>query len=85
MTRLYVQLSSTDGERVDRKMATPEYVMRRAAEAMHPFSLKWKTIEWFGNYVVGQRVAKRFNDTEGKIFIAGDVSISRVKIIHSSL
>ncbi|GMG54549.1 unnamed protein product [Aspergillus oryzae var. brunneus] len=55
MTRLYVQLSETDGERVDRSKATPEYVMRRARDAMHPFRIEWKTIEWFGNYVVGQR------------------------------
>ncbi|KAH8429139.1 uncharacterized protein LDX57_006809 [Aspergillus melleus] len=80
MTRLYVQLSSTDGERVDRKMATPEYVMKRAADAMHPFSLKWKTIEWFGNYVVGQRVARHFSDAEGRIFIAGDAGH-----VHSAL
>ncbi|PLB51512.1 FAD binding domain protein [Aspergillus steynii IBT 23096] len=80
MTRLYVQLSSTDGERVDRKLATAEYVMKRAEEAMHPFSLKWKTIEWFGNYVVGQRVARKFSDADGKIFIAGDAGH-----VHSAL
>ncbi|GAB1195463.1 hypothetical protein APSETT444_004722 [Aspergillus pseudonomiae] len=72
MTRLYVQLSETDGERVDRSKATPEYVMQRARNAMHPFRLEWKTVEWFGNYVVGQRVAKRFMDSEARIFIAGD-------------
>ncbi|PYH55136.1 uncharacterized protein BO96DRAFT_435470 [Aspergillus niger CBS 101883] len=73
MTRLYVELSSTDGERVDRAKATPEYVMARAREAMQPFRLEWKFIEWFGNYVVGQRVARRFSDPENQIFIAGDV------------
>ncbi|PWY84351.1 hypothetical protein BO83DRAFT_395331 [Aspergillus eucalypticola CBS 122712] len=73
MTRLYVELSSTDGERVDRAKATPEYVMARAREAMQPFRLEWKEIEWFGNYVVGQRVARRFSDPENQIFIAGDV------------
>ena len=73
MTRLYVQLSETDGERVDKTKATPEYVMQRAREAMHPFKLEWKTVEWFGNYVVGQRVAKQFMDPEARIFIAGDV------------
>ncbi|CAI7596394.1 unnamed protein product [Penicillium glandicola] len=72
MTRLYVELSSTDGERVEKSKATTEYVMRRAREAMHPFNLEWKTVEWFGTYVVGQRVAKRFMDSEAKIFIAGD-------------
>ncbi|KAJ5157501.1 uncharacterized protein N7482_008601 [Penicillium canariense] len=72
MTRLYVQLSETDGERVDKAKATPEYVMQRARDAMHPFHLEWKTIEWFGNYVVGQRVAKHFMDPDARIFIAGD-------------
>ncbi|THC93611.1 hypothetical protein EYZ11_006895 [Aspergillus tanneri] len=72
MTRLYVQLSSTDGEKVDKRMATPEYVMHRAVEAMRPFNLRWKTIEWFGNYVVGQRAARHFADDENRVFIAGD-------------
>ncbi|PYH31968.1 FAD binding domain protein [Aspergillus neoniger CBS 115656] len=80
MTRLYVELSSTDGERVDRAKATPEYVMARAREAMQPFRLEWKEIEWFGNYVVGQRVARRFSDPENQIFIAGDAGH-----VHSAL
>ncbi|GIK06584.1 hypothetical protein Aspvir_002234 [Aspergillus viridinutans] len=87
MTRLYVELSSTEGERVDKAKATPEYVMALAKKAMAPFKLEWKSIgtsladrvvnqvdkiEWFGNYVVGQRVASHFNDEEMQIFIAGD-------------
>ncbi|KAJ5948477.1 hypothetical protein N7454_001784 [Penicillium verhagenii] len=72
MTRLYVELSATDGERFEKSKATKEYVMQRAKEAMHPFNLEWKTVEWFGNYVVGQRVAKHFMDPEARIFIAGD-------------
>ncbi|KAL3465221.1 pentachlorophenol 4-monooxygenase [Aspergillus heterothallicus] len=72
MTRLYVELSATAGERVDKAKATAEYVMARAKEAMKPFSLEWKSIEWFGNYVVGQRVAKHFVDPDLQMFIAGD-------------
>ncbi|PWY76084.1 hypothetical protein BO94DRAFT_577875 [Aspergillus sclerotioniger CBS 115572] len=72
MTRLYVELSSTDGEKVDRAKATTEYVIARAREAMSPFRLEWKSIEWFGNYVVGQRVARNFSDPDNQIFIAGD-------------
>ncbi|KAL4915019.1 FAD binding domain-containing protein [Aspergillus aurantiobrunneus] len=72
MTRLYVELSATAGERVDKAKATPEYVMARAREAMKPFRLEWKSIEWFGNYVVGQRVARHFADPGLQIFIAGD-------------
>jgi hypothetical protein len=44
MTRLYVELSATAGERVDKAKATPQYVMERAKEAMKPFSLEWKSI-----------------------------------------
>jgi hypothetical protein len=33
-------------------------------------------IEWFGNYVVGQRVASHFNDEEMQVFIAGDVCVA---------
>lgn len=73
MTRLYVELSATDGERVDKSKATPEYVMQKAREAMHPFYIEWKSMEWFGNYVVGQRVARHFMDPDARIFIAGDV------------
>ncbi|KAL2007219.1 hypothetical protein VTN00DRAFT_8657 [Thermoascus crustaceus] len=72
LTRLYVELSPTDGERVDKSIATPEYVMNKAREVMAPFKLEWKSIEWFGNYVVGQRVANHFADPELQLFIAGD-------------
>ncbi|THC88634.1 hypothetical protein EYZ11_011925 [Aspergillus tanneri] len=72
MTRLYVELSPTDSEKVDKSMVTTEYVMQRARAAMHPYSLKWRTVEWFGNYVVGQRVARQFMDPDMRIFIAGD-------------
>jgi hypothetical protein len=49
--------------------------MQRAREAMIPFKLEWKSVEWFGTYVVGQRVARHFMDPDAKIFIAGDVRI----------
>ncbi|PGG97858.1 hypothetical protein GX51_07100 [Blastomyces parvus] len=72
MTRLYVELSSKDGDRMDRSLATPEYVISKAREAMAPYTLEWKSIEWFGNYVVSQRVANHFADPELQLFIAGD-------------
>lgn len=40
MTRLYVELSPTDGERVDKSIATPEYVMNKARQVMAPFKLE---------------------------------------------
>ncbi|PYH47024.1 uncharacterized protein BP01DRAFT_390169 [Aspergillus saccharolyticus JOP 1030-1] len=80
MTRLYVELSATHGERVPKSMATPEYVMARARAAMAPFPLEWKSIEWFGNYIVNQRVARNFSDPDHRIFIAGDAGH-----VHSAL
>lgn len=29
--------------------------------------------EWFGNYIIGQRVSPQFSDEKNQIFIAGDV------------
>ncbi|BCR86031.1 uncharacterized protein ACHE_30018S [Aspergillus chevalieri] len=72
MTRLYVQLSSIESDAVDKTMVTAEYVMERARAAMHPYRLAWSSIEWFGNYVVGQRVCNHFADPQLQTFIAGD-------------
>lgn len=44
MTRLYVELSPTDGDRIDKSIATPEYVMNRAKQVMAPYHLEWKSI-----------------------------------------
>jgi phenol 2-monooxygenase (NADPH) len=32
------------------------------------------SLEWFGRYQIGQRVASRFNDDDHSVFIAGDAS-----------
>lgn len=44
MTRLYIELSSQDGERVPKSVASQEYVMRKAREIMHPFKLEWESV-----------------------------------------
>lgn len=44
LTRLYVELSATDGERLDKSMVTPEYVINKAKEVMAPYKLEWKSI-----------------------------------------
>jgi hypothetical protein len=44
LTRLYVELSAINGERFDKSLATPEYVMNKAKEVMAPFKLEWKSI-----------------------------------------
>lgn len=44
MTRLYIELSSEDGELVPKSVANQEYVMKKAREIMHPFRLEWKSV-----------------------------------------
>ncbi|KAE8449882.1 hypothetical protein EG329_007359 [Mollisiaceae sp. DMI_Dod_QoI] len=75
MTRLYIELHPGTAP-MSNEAATEEFVMQRAKEIMLPFKLSWKTVEWFGIYKVGQRVAKRFSDDSERIFIAGDAAHS---------
>ena len=72
MTRLYIELKS--GPKGDRRELGQEFVMQRAREIMAPFNMRWKYIEWFGRYQIGQRVASRFSDNHQRAFLAGDAS-----------
>ncbi|KZF25834.1 hypothetical protein L228DRAFT_244762 [Xylona heveae TC161] len=71
MTRLYIELTKSGPMS---EAATEEFVMNQAREIMKPYSLTWKSVEWFGLYKVGQRVASRFMDESGRVFIAGDAA-----------
>ncbi|TLS28487.1 hypothetical protein PpBr36_01124 [Pyricularia pennisetigena] len=72
MTRFYIELKSSP--KSDRRELGQEFVMQRAREIMAPFEVKWKYIEWFGRYQIGQRVASRFADSHNRAFLAGDAS-----------
>ncbi|KAF2146653.1 uncharacterized protein K452DRAFT_282826 [Aplosporella prunicola CBS 121167] len=74
LTRLYIELKPESRGSTSRDELSQEFVMHRAQEIMHPFELKWKTVEWFGRYQVGQRVATKFSDERGRVYIAGDAS-----------
>lgn len=74
MTRLYIELKSETGTPISKAEATQEFVMARARQIMQPYSLTWASVEWFGVYTIGQRVANRFTDDKQRVFIAGDVS-----------
>ncbi|CAK7221416.1 hypothetical protein SCUCBS95973_004491 [Sporothrix curviconia] len=87
MTRLYIELKSGGGgssslgggaaasaAKGDRRELGQEFVMQRAREIMAPFTVRWKYIEWFGRYQIGQRVASRFCDNHNRAFLAGDAS-----------
>jgi len=73
MTRLYIELNSGQKGRVDKDIVGQEYVMQKARDILKPFRLEWKSIEWFGNYHIGQRVANHFSTPHGA-FIAGDAA-----------
>ncbi|PSR81252.1 hypothetical protein BD289DRAFT_462190 [Coniella lustricola] len=65
MTRLYIEMrpdahpitATTDPELVQAA------IMRRAAQILLPYQLRWRTVEWFGQYRVSQRVAPQFAST----------------------
>ena len=50
---------------------TEEAAVAEAVEMMKPFSLKFKQVDWYTIYGVGQRVAKEFF-SQGCILLAGD-------------
>lgn len=71
MTRLYIEMrpDATDVMSASPATATaggpnPELVqaaiMRRAALILRPYRIRWRRVEWFGQYRVSQRVAPRF-------------------------
>lgn len=70
MTRFYIEMKETSST----KNLGEEFVMQRASNIFKPYTLKWKSVEWFGRYQVSQRVAPRFADQHQRIFIAGDAS-----------
>ncbi|KAF2705078.1 hypothetical protein K504DRAFT_440928 [Pleomassaria siparia CBS 279.74] len=74
MTRLYIELKPGSIETSFKERHTQEFVQKRAQEIMYPYRVQWSTVEWFGRYQIGQRVAARFTDDDQTVFIAGDAS-----------
>ncbi|KAF9877016.1 FAD binding domain-containing protein [Colletotrichum karsti] len=70
MTRFYIEMKSSTSS----KDLGQEYVMEQAKLILAPYSVNWRSVEWFGNYSVAQRVAARFSDPAQRAFIAGDAS-----------
>ena len=50
---------------------TQEIAVKEAKEAVKPFHIEYKQVDWASVYIVGQRVARHFF-TQGCIFLAGD-------------
>ncbi|KAI5203947.1 FAD binding domain protein [Aureobasidium subglaciale] len=74
LTRLYIELRPESDAPIDKGKATQEFVMDRARQILAPYSLSWESVEWFGIYQIGQRVANKFTDDARRVFIAGDAS-----------
>lgn len=74
LTRIYLELNRETSERIDRQLLVMEYVQNKAKAIFQPYHLEWKSVEWFGTYVISQRVVKQFNDQEMKVFVAGDAA-----------
>ncbi|KAH8895656.1 FAD binding domain-containing protein [Thozetella sp. PMI_491] len=70
MTRFYIEMK----ESASSQGLGQEFVMDQARRIIAPYRIDWRTVEWFGNYQVAQRVAARFTDPSQRIFIAGDAS-----------
>ena len=75
MTRLYIELKAdtTTGAQVPANVSS-DIVMERARQICAPYKLNWDSVEWFGRYSIGQRVASKFMDDGKRAFIAGDAS-----------
>ena len=50
-----------------------EDVIREAQKALQPFTLEFKTVDWWTMYSVGQRLAAEYRKDE-RIFLAGDAA-----------
>ncbi len=70
MTRFYIEMKSSSSS----KNLGQEFVMNQARLILAPYRVEWRSVEWFGNYQVAQRVAARFASPDKRAFIAGDAS-----------
>ena len=52
---------------------TQDHIIQEAKEALKPFSLDFKTVDWWTVYSIGQRLAENYRVRE-RIFIAGDAA-----------
>ncbi|CAK7206201.1 hypothetical protein SEUCBS139899_008987 [Sporothrix eucalyptigena] len=76
LVRLYIQITTTeksaDGSgRADRSKINPEVILQAANKIMAPYTLSYRTLDWWTAYQIGQRVGTHFSAKE-RIFLAGD-------------
>ncbi|KAF2173838.1 hypothetical protein M409DRAFT_62079 [Zasmidium cellare ATCC 36951] len=51
-----------------------EDAMYEAKQAVLPFKLEFKQLDWFTVYVIQQRIAEKFHDHSRRIYLAGDAA-----------
>lgn len=67
MTRLYIEmrpdsLSPSDAAALSTNPGLVQTaIMRRAAQILHPYRIRWRSVEWVGQYRVSQRVTAKFS------------------------
>ncbi|KAH9889597.1 FAD binding domain-containing protein [Xylariomycetidae sp. FL2044] len=74
MTRFYIEIKAGTTIPSRSRELGQELVMQQAKKILDPYSVEWRSVEWFGNYQTGQRIANKFADPQLKAFIAGDAS-----------
>jgi phenol 2-monooxygenase len=75
MSRLYIELHpGTTASHLSPEVENQDFVIRRAQEILAPYTVRWKSIEWFSVYRVGQRVASSFTSPTNDILIVGDAA-----------
>lgn len=75
LVRLYIQLTTTNKEgaakKFDRSTITPEMIIASANRIMRPFKIRYKYLDWWTAYQIGQRVGDSFSLND-RVFLAGD-------------
>lgn len=79
MVRFTVQVADSDvcvdpaTGRVDRTKIQAERIKQLVQELYRPYHIEFtKELDWWGVYVIGQRLASGYQDKTGRVFILGD-------------
>ncbi|CAE6464650.1 hypothetical protein ACGC1H_006039 [Rhizoctonia solani] len=78
MVRFTVQVADSDVSidpatgRVDRTKIGAARIIELVKQMFKPYRVDFKGLDWSGVYVIGQRLASRYQDQSGRVFILGD-------------
>ncbi|CCO32415.1 Phenol 2-monooxygenase [Rhizoctonia solani AG-1 IB] len=78
MVRFTIQISESDVSvdsqtgRVDRTKVGVDRIMELVKELIRPYRIEFRRVDWSGVYVVGQRLASKYQDENGRVYIVGD-------------